>query len=132
MVQAGRNSFKALSGRARKAYHDTESAAYFVPNHGGSMGEIAGAMKMLGSIPPAACLIKFPSGRWGFVGSVDYRLAFVRKEDGSEPTIAEVEKAKSFGVGFSNLKTRAWETKEAAIAAADAIGAKLNYVEGGR
>ena len=36
-------------------------------------------------------LIQFPTGSWGFVGSVPLALGFVRKADGSTPTEAEVK-----------------------------------------
>lgn len=53
------------------------------------------------------CLIQFPSRRWGFVGQVDARLC---KPNGEQ---------------------LAWNTKEEALAAAEAISAKVEYVQGG-
>jgi hypothetical protein len=84
------------------------------------MGEMVNALKNISKLPSNA-LIQFPSGRWGYVGSVDMRLAFVRK-DGTECTAQDVENAAIAGPAFAGLKTKAWDTKDAAIAAAAAIG----------
>lgn len=70
---------------------------------------------------PEHCLIQFPAGSWGFVGSVDTRLAFVSK-DGSEATAEQIKNAQQFGPRLAGVKTRSWETKQDAIDAAAALG----------
>ncbi len=47
---------------------------------------------------PTNVLIRYPTGRWGFVGSVDARLA------------------------YADTKTRAFDSKAEAIATAEALG----------
>ena len=80
------------------------------------------AQIMSGALPQS--LIQFPSGRWGFVGRVDARLAYTAK-DGSPADPAEIVKAKNFGPALANVKTCSWATAEEAIAAAEAIGATV-------
>lgn len=62
-------------------------------------------------------LIQYPSGRWGFVGTVNWQLTVVRK-DGSLPTLEEAVEDNCLPGSFRKLKTRSWETWEAALAAA--------------
>ena len=73
---------------------------------------------------PANCLIKNPAKSFSFVGSVDARLGYKRK-DGSEPSDEELRNAAKFGPRLAGLVTRTYPTREAAIAAADAIGATV-------
>ena len=74
---------------------------------------------------PANSVIRYPSGRWGFVGSVDARLAFIGA-DGHEPTADELRRVALVGLGIvKSVKTRAWDTREEAIAAAEAIGLEV-------
>jgi hypothetical protein len=77
----------------------------------------------LGKLPPN-CLIRNPAGSFSFVGSVDARLGYVCK-DGSAPTDEQLRKAAQFGPGLIGLRTRTYPTQEAAIAAAEAIGATV-------
>lgn len=67
------------------------------------------------------CILQYPSGRWGFAGSVHPRLAFVRK-DGGTPEARQLWEARQFGPRLAGLKTRSWATEEEARAAAAAIG----------
>lgn len=77
-------------------------------------------MKMqtvLGALP-ANQIIRFPSGRYGFVGRVDARLAYVTA-DGGVPTDAQMAAARHCGPGIAGLKTRSYATEEEARAALD-------------
>lgn len=74
---------------------------------------------------PSNSVMQYPSGRWGFVGSVDSRLAYVRK-DGSEATEDDLSSARIAGPNVAGLKTRTFDTKEAALAAAEAISAEVS------
>jgi hypothetical protein len=74
---------------------------------------------------PENALIQFPSGRWGFVGKVDARLSYVRL-DGAPLTAEDTKTVREFGPSLAKVKTLAWPTAEAAIAAAEAIGAKVS------
>ncbi len=67
---------------------------------------------------------QFPSGRWGFVGSVSLCLGYVCK-DGSEPTPEQYKAAQMCGPQIAGLKTRAWESREDALAAAEAVGVEV-------
>lgn len=71
---------------------------------------------------PTNCLIQFPSGRWGFVGSVDPDLAYVDRETGGPPTDKQLETARQFGPRLARVATRTWATKAEAVAAAAAVG----------
>jgi len=75
----------------------------------------------LGKLPPN-CVIRNPAGSYSFCGSVDARLGYICK-DGSTPTDEQLRNAAQFGPGLIGLRTRTYPTREAAIAAADAIGA---------
>ncbi len=59
-------------------------------------------------------LIQYPSGRWGFVGTIDYRLGWIRK-DGSMPTAAEVETDLMLPASYRRLKSRSFETQDEGI-----------------
>lgn len=63
-------------------------------------------------------VIQFPSGRWGFVGSVPPSLAF-------EGSPEEIAKALKFGPGFAKVTTRSWETEQAALEAKAEHDSKL-------
>jgi N12 class adenine-specific DNA methylase/broad specificity phosphatase PhoE len=69
-------------------------------------------------------VIQFPSGKWGFVGSVPNDLGYEQK-DGSPATPEQVSNIKQFGAGFvSGVRKRGWDTKEQAIAEAARLGHK--------
>lgn len=76
---------------------------------------------------PKHVLIQHSTGRWGFVGTVDGRLAYIGK-DGSPATEAQLKSASQCGPGFVGLKTRTWETQAEAEAAAAEIGAPISQV----
>jgi hypothetical protein len=80
----------------------------------------------MGALPPHA-LIQHPSGVWSFVGRVDARLSYLRK-DGSQPSEEELRKAAQFGPGLMGLKTRVWATQEEAEQAAAELGIKVGQV----
>lgn len=87
--------------------------------------EMAYALRNLQKLPPNN-LMQFPSGRWGFVGSVDARLSIVQL-DGSPATPDQIRKAASFGIGIMRheIRTRSWETRADAIAAAAELGVMI-------
>ena len=67
-------------------------------------------------------ILKYPSGRYGFVGKVPAILAYVT-EAGDTPTVEQFRAAQIAGPRIAGLKIRAWETEQAARDAAEAIGA---------
>lgn len=60
--------------------------------------------------------LQFPSGRWGFVGSIRADLAYVQA-DGTPATETQLETARKFGPRLAHLKTRSFVTKAEALAA---------------
>lgn len=89
------------------------------------MSELAYAAKLFRNLPPNG-IIHYPSGRWGFVGSVDARLAY-ESNDGNPATEEELENARSFGPRVAGVKTRTWATKEEAEKAAADLGLEVSY-----
>lgn len=81
---------------------------------------------MLGNLPPN-CLTQYPTGRWGFVGSVDVRLGYVRKADGQTPTAKEVTEDHMLpgDPNIRRLRPLSWATRDEALAAAAAINAEV-------
>lgn len=78
---------------------------------------------------PRNSLIRFPSGRWGFVGRVDPALA-VERADGTPATDEEVAKARQFGMGlFRDLRRPTWATRGEALAAAEALGLPVDSAQ---
>ncbi len=73
---------------------------------------------------PPNCLIKNPAGSYSFVGRVDARLGYVRK-DGTPASDEELSKAAKYGPRLAGLVTRTWPTQEAALETAAAIGATV-------
>jgi hypothetical protein len=74
---------------------------------------------------PTNVVIQFPSGRWGFVGHVDARLAYAMK-DGSPvaaPLIAELRESSNPGMveSLRGVVTRTWGTEAEALAAAQEV-----------
>jgi hypothetical protein len=76
---------------------------------------------------PANSVIHFPSGKWGFVGSVDVRLAMVL--DGqvieTEEQLAEAARCyqvEMYGMVRRRLTSRVWDSQEEALQAAAALG----------
>ena len=57
---------------------------------------------------------QYPTGRWGFVGSVRADLAYIQR-DGSPATEEQLKKCLQFGPRLARLKTRTWPTEEAAL-----------------
>jgi hypothetical protein len=68
-------------------------------------------------------VMEYPTGRFGYVGSVPTTLAFTAP-DGGPADPAEVEKACSFGQRFGKVKSRTFATKEEAVAFASEHGYK--------
>src|SRR3990167_5493699 len=89
------------------------------------MSETSQALNMIANLP-SNTLIQFPAGSWGFVGRVDVRLGWARK-DGSMPTDDEINKAKNHGPGMIGLKIKSWLTKELDIAAAKELGLTVTF-----
>lgn len=84
---------------------------------------------MIGNLPKNV-VNKFPTGRWGFVGSVDLRLYWIGL-DGVEldyKTLRAVAEVASFGERFAlkMAKRRTFATKEEALAAAEELGVEVN------
>lgn len=75
------------------------------------------------SLPPN-CLIEHPNGRWSFVGRVDAKLAY-RRVDGAPMTNADAEATRQFGPRLAGVTGRSWNTREEALADAEAFGAKV-------
>ncbi len=73
---------------------------------------------------PPNCLIKNPAGSYSFVGRVDARLGYLRK-DGSEPSEQEMQTAARHGPRLAGLVTRTFPTYQAGLDAAAAIGATV-------
>lgn len=71
------------------------------------------------------CLIQFPTGSYGFAGSIPVELAFVAK-DGSAPTERQLEIERRCGPGFAKLKSRSWPTAAEALAEASRLGVKVS------
>ena len=80
------------------------------------------AIKAGGGLPENV-LRQYPTGRWGFCGSVAAELAFVTK-DGGTPTESQLDAARHCGPGIAGLRPRTWDSKAAALAAVAEIGAK--------
>lgn len=80
------------------------------------MSELAHAMKIIGNM--GLNVIKYPSGKFGFVGRVPMELAYI-KADGTTPSESECKQiaessnpamvCKSFGI-----KTRVFDTEQEA------------------
>jgi len=72
------------------------------------------------AMPRPLTVLQYPSGRWGFAGSVPVELAFEMK-DGSALDPDQVRIALSCGPGFAKkMRSRSWATREEAEAAAKA------------
>ena len=82
----------------------------------------------IGKLPPNV-IDQFPSGKWGFSGSVDARLAYVTK-DGGTPTEKQFKDAIQVGPGIIGLRTRVWPTMEDALREAARIGATVDIPRG--
>ena len=76
------------------------------------MGEMTQAFKILGDLPKNQ-IIQYPSGRWGFVGSVNIALLY-RRIDGAPLTEEDMKDIQQVGVGFlkSRIKSISFATKE--------------------
>lgn len=61
-------------------------------------------------------VIQYPSGRFGFVGSVPSHLAYVGP-NGEALESAEIERQLRLPAKYRTMKTRTWATKEEAEAA---------------
>jgi hypothetical protein len=88
------------------------------------MTETNRALRALAALP-ANTLIQFPSGAWGFVGMVDPRLAY-RRKDGAPISAEEINNVRSFGMGLfrDTIETVAFPTREAALDALASLDAK--------
>jgi hypothetical protein len=62
---------------------------------------------------PKNSLMQYPTGRWGFVGSVDPILAYARP-DGSIPSRYELMQASKHGPKLAGVVTRTWATQSEA------------------
>jgi hypothetical protein len=66
-------------------------------------------------------VIKYPSGRFGFVGRVPGELAYI-KPSGELLTEQEFDTARHCGLGVLHLLTRTWDSRESAVEAARKLG----------
>lgn len=66
---------------------------------------------------PQNCLNHYPSGRWGFVGSVDARLAYVRK-DGSPATDDDL----------AGARIGEWRIRWSGRTQREAVGSELPWI----
>jgi len=88
------------------------------------MGELAGAMRMLGNL--GLHVIKYPSGKYGFVGRVPAVLAYIH-DDGTCPTNSECKDIHEAGrpalvLKRYGIKTRVFDTEQEARFAAVRAG----------
>ncbi len=91
--------------------------------HGVSTTELGHAAQIFGHLPKNA-LIEHKPGVWGFAGSVASELAYESK-DGTPATAEQLANARSFGPALAGVRSKTWPTREAAIAAAKAIGQEV-------
>ncbi len=70
-------------------------------------------------------VIQYPSGKWGFVGSVPAELSYVTKQGGSI-SAANIEKQLRLPANKRIIKSRAWLTKEAAVEEANERGYEVS------
>lgn len=92
------------------------------------MTELQQGMKMLGSLP-RNLITQFPSGRWGFVGSVNAQLIYQRK-DGQPLTDKDCQDIASFGPGLlRHIESLSWATAQEAEQAAKDLGFEISPVK---
>ena len=105
---------KAEKAARREAVTAEPVARLFAPpSELGVAGRISGHL-------PSNLPTQYSTGRWGFVGRVDARLAYERK-DGQPATDEDYKAAQRMGPSIVGMKTRTWATKEEALAAAAAL-----------
>lgn len=88
------------------------------------MSELARGMQLIGNL--GLNVIRYPSGKYGFVGRVPADLAYV-KQDGTTPTPEECKEIAQSGFPGMvckklGIKARGFETEQAARDAAQAAG----------
>lgn len=90
------------------------------------MTDMQSALATVSNLPQNVVMLN-PAGTWSFVGAVDIRLSYFRR-DGQPLTEQEVSGIRSHGAGLyrKTIGSCTWPTREAAIAAADAIGATVS------
>lgn len=67
-------------------------------------------------------IIETPTGRFVFVGSVPGSLGYVDAATGEDATEEQLQRARSFGPRIAGVKSRAFETRDEAVAFAAAHG----------
>lgn len=69
---------------------------------------------------------QYRNGKWGFVGSVPVSLSYERR-DGNPLTDEDIDGIRRCGAGIfrATIASRVWETKDAAIASATALGCEV-------
>lgn len=83
----------------------------------------------LGKLPPNVLIKSQTSDNWFFVGKVDGRLAYVKK-DGSTPTEKELKDAAHAGPGIIGLKARVYKSPEEAEEVAKELGLEIEVHRG--
>lgn len=71
---------------------------------------------------PINQLIRYPSGRWGFVGRVDGRLAYTYKDGRLIDSSFDMDALVRASNPAMLASTRAFETRQEAIDAAESLG----------
>jgi hypothetical protein len=113
-----------------QGFSDPRSKAKAIETYGkrtrGELGEAGGRRGSAGLPPlPSNTLIQFPSGRWGFVGRVDARLMYASVDGGplSPEVLDEIARSSNpaMTLKLRGGKRLAWDTKEEAEAARDAL-----------
>ncbi len=91
---------------------------------------LASALQVIQNLP-SNILYQNPAGSWSFVGSVDVRLKYARK-DGQPMTDEEYRKIANFGFGLftSTHRTLTWPTEADGIAAGAALGVIVRGQDG--
>lgn len=92
------------------------------------MSELANAMRMIGNL--GLNVMRYPSGKFGFVGRVPSDLAYI-KADGTAPTDNECREIAQSGFPAMVCKrlaiqTRVFETEQAARDAAKLAGYSID------
>ena len=88
------------------------------------MTELQSAMGMLGSLPKNL-ITQYPNGRWGFVGSVNARLVYQRK-DGQPLTEKDCQDIQQFGPGLlKHIESLSYATAKEAEQAAKDLGFEI-------
>lgn len=79
------------------------------------MNGLAQAARILANLPKNH-VTQFPSGRWGFCGSVRADLAY-RRKDGSPLTDVDIDNIRQVGPRLAGVASVTFDSREDALAA---------------